>query len=103
MARNILRMGLAAFIALFFQYGPVGAQEVKDKSTADSNAEKAQKINDRKHPDYIRCRTEPVLGSNAKKRRVCLTNRQWAEVSRDGNAMARDMAETGTSRPNSGQ
>ena len=44
---------------------------------------------DRSHPDYVRCRTEKVIGSRAKTRRVCLTNAEWDRVGRDGNALAR--------------
>ena len=51
------------------------------------------KVVDKKHPDFIRCKTEPVIGSRARKRRVCLTNRQWAEVESQGKGIARGMVE----------
>ncbi|MFC4291207.1 hypothetical protein ACFOWX_02135 [Sphingorhabdus arenilitoris] len=102
MTRDVIIAGLAATLVFSLSSANVAATETTDSPPASSTAEKSKKITDRKHPDYVRCRTEPVLGSNAKKRRVCLTNKQWAEVSRDGNAMARDMVESGTSRPNQG-
>jgi hypothetical protein len=43
--------------------------------------------------DEVVCRTEPVIGSRAKKRRVCLTRRQWANVANDGNGLARRVVE----------
>ena len=52
--------------------------------------EKPEKITDRSHPDYIRCRSEPVIGSRAKRKRTCLSNREWARVSREGNRSSRD-------------
>ena len=51
------------------------------------------KITDKNHPDFVRCRTEPVIGSRAKKRRTCLTNRQWEEFARRGNDVARRTVE----------
>lgn len=62
----------------------------------DEPARDAQgKIIDRHHPDYVKCRTESVIGSRAKKRRVCLTNSEWAEVARQGNGMANALVEGG--------
>ena len=55
--------------------------------------DKNGKIVDKKHPDFVRCKTEPVIGSRARKRRVCLTNRQWAEVESQGKGIARGMVE----------
>lgn len=51
------------------------------------------KIKDKDHPQYIKCRTEPVIGSRAKKRRVCLTNAEWDRVAREGNATADKLVE----------
>lgn len=48
---------------------------------------------DKKHPDFVVCRSESVIGSLAKRRKVCLTNRQWSEVQRDGNGLARKTVE----------
>lgn len=48
---------------------------------------------DKNHPDFVVCRSESVIGSIAKRRKVCLTNRQWAAVQRDGNGLARRIVE----------
>lgn len=40
---------------------------------------------DRAHPHYITCRREPVLGSLARKLRVCRTNEQWKSFAAQGN------------------
>lgn len=47
-----------------------------------------KKIKDRRHPDYVRCRTQPVIGSLAKKRRVCMTNKEWVAHHQEGNRRA---------------
>lgn len=41
------------------------------------------------------CRTEGVIGSRAKKRRVCLTKAEWEQVARQGNAYAYTIVESG--------
>lgn len=68
-------------------------------SAGDETPEPARdaqgKILDRSHPDYVKCRTESVVGSRAKKRRVCLSNREWAQVARQGNGMAAALIEGG--------
>ncbi len=56
--------------------------------------EKPKKITDRKHPDYVRCRSEPVIGSRVKKRRVCMSNSQWKEYARKGSKESRDFVES---------
>lgn len=45
------------------------------------------------HPDYIKCRKQPVIGSLAKKTRVCRTNEGWAQSWQQGNQTARDNAD----------
>jgi hypothetical protein len=48
---------------------------------------------DQSHPYYIKCRKTEVLGSLAKKLRVCRTNEQWKLSSSRGNENARDTLE----------
>lgn len=55
-------------------------------------------INDRRHPDYVRCRNYSVIGSLAKKRRVCMTNKEWVVYIREGNRLSRQMMEDGQPR-----
>ena len=45
------------------------------------------------HPYYITCRKTEVIGSLARKLRVCRTNEQWKESSVKGNQNARDTLE----------
>ena len=47
---------------------------------------KEKKIKDRRHPDYVRCRKEPVIGSLVQKRKICMTNAQWKKYYSEGNA-----------------
>lgn len=49
-----------------------------------------EKITDKSHPDYIRCRSEEIIGSRARFRRVCMTNREWADAGAKGGEAARD-------------
>ena len=48
---------------------------------------------DAAHPYYIKCRKTEVIGSLARKLRVCRTNEQWKESSAKGNQNARDTLE----------
>jgi hypothetical protein len=48
---------------------------------------------DPSHPYYIKCRKTEVIGSLAKKLRVCRTNQQWKEASAKGNENAADTLE----------
>ncbi|WOE75746.1 hypothetical protein [Alterisphingorhabdus coralli] len=71
---------------------PTGTSEQSTDSAAEEAKaeEKKKKITDRNHPDYVRCRSEPVIGSLAKRRRICMTNAEWAEALRTGNDSSRD-------------
>lgn len=90
----MMRVFLAAAAALTVPLAPAIAQ---DAAPAGTEAAKPEKITDKSHPDYIRCRSEPVIGSRAKKRRVCLTNREWEEFGRRGNDVARRTVEENAS------
>jgi len=48
---------------------------------------------DKSHPYYITCRKAEVIGSLARKLRVCRTNEQWKESSARGNDNARETLE----------
>ena len=48
---------------------------------------------DASHPYYIKCRKTEVIGSLARKLRVCRTNQQWKEASAKGNENAADTLE----------
>jgi hypothetical protein len=53
------------------------------------------KITDKKHPDYVLCRSEAVVGSRASRTRVCRTNREWAAASREGNRQTQEFMNMG--------
>lgn len=82
---NRLFAASALACALAFPALPVSAQ--------DAEQEKPAKITDKDHPDYVKCRTEKVIGSLAKRKKTCLTNRQWEEFARRGNENARRTVE----------
>jgi hypothetical protein len=53
------------------------------------------KITDQKHPDFVRCRSEQVLGSRASRVRVCRTNREWEQAARAGNRETQEFMNIG--------
>lgn len=75
-----------------FLTASVSAQ-AKDKPAATESPAVSdntpRRITDSSDPDYIRCRSEPIIGSLAKKRRVCMTNRAWAAHIQEGNKRAK--------------
>ncbi|WP_299191414.1 hypothetical protein [uncultured Erythrobacter sp.] len=77
------------------------AAPAETPAAAEAPAEPVE-ITDRSHPDYVRCRREAVIGSRAQRRRVCLTNRQWAEVASNGNRLSNELVDDmrSTSVPN---
>jgi hypothetical protein len=58
-------------------------------------ASEPAKITDKKHPDYVQCRSEAVLGSRASRTRVCRTNREWAAAARAGNRETQEFMNIG--------
>ena len=82
--------------ALSFTLGtissPVASAQTKDGEVAEEQAKKANpapKITDRSDPDYVRCRSEPIIGSLVRKRKICMTNSEWEQYARAGNADSR--------------
>ena len=55
--------------------------------------EKPKKITDKSHPDYVRCKSEAVIGSRARRKRTCMTNREWDLIARRGNEASRDFVQ----------
>lgn len=53
------------------------------------------KITDPKHPDFVRCRSEPVLNSRAQRVRVCRTNKEWTAAAREGNRRTEELLNLG--------
>lgn len=59
------------------QQADASAVEAKTESKMETKTAESAKITDRRHPDYMRCRKEPIMGSN-RKRKICMTNKEWA-------------------------
>ena len=54
---------------------------------------------DKKHPDYVRCKTERMTGTlGAKPLKTCRTNAQWEAMSRDGKEATEKWQRAGTGR-----
>lgn len=66
---------------------------VSGESPGKTNA--SGKITDPKHPDFVRCRSEPVLNSRAQRVRVCRTNKEWAAAAREGNRRTEELLNSG--------
>jgi len=60
-------------------------------ATQEASAAKPEEITDRNHPDYVRCRREPVIGSRARFTKRCFTNREWEAISQRGNDASRQI------------
>jgi hypothetical protein len=71
----------------------VAADQNEPPAIADGASQQAP-ITDRSHPDYVRCRSQRVIGSLAKRTKTCMTNREWETASRVGNRGARDIVES---------
>lgn len=67
------------------------ADETRQASTPASEALESKKL-DKDDPEYVRCKTETVIGSRAKRKRTCMTNREWALVERRGNEQSKEFA-----------
>ncbi len=71
-----------------------GATQLNVTNEADKSTEElaeTEKITDRRHPEFVRCRTESIIGKLASKRKVCMTNKQWVDARKSGNRLANDM------------
>jgi hypothetical protein len=62
---------------------------------AAAKTDAAGKITDPKHPDFVRCRSQPVLNSRAQRVRVCRTNKEWTAAARDGNRRTEELLNMG--------
>lgn len=92
-----MKISIRAFAA--FQMVAIAAAMMLTPMSHAEDAKAEPKVTDRRHPDYVRCKSEKVIGSLSKRNRVCMTNREWEETSRRGNDLAREMANDNTSRP----
>ena len=96
MKKEIFGIGTVSTLMVGMLFGlsaPVSA-------TKDTKAEQSTdlKVTDRRHPDYVRCRNYSVIGSLAKKRRVCMTNKEWVVYIRESSKRTRQMIEDGQAR-----
>ena len=63
------------------------------EATSTEQSGEPRRITDRRDPEYVRCRLEPVAGSILKKRKICMTNREWTLAIRKGNQYAREFVD----------
>jgi hypothetical protein len=67
------------------------AQDAPPPAAAPAAPAAPAKITDKAHPDYVRCRSEEIIGSRAQFRRTCKTNREWADVAAKGGRSEREI------------
>ena len=83
---------LSALSSLLVVATPVqGTAADEAQATTQQAAPKPEKITDRNHPDYVRCRREAVIGSRARFTKRCFTNREWEQISARGNEASRQI------------
>lgn len=93
MFNKTLILGLSMALTASPAIGSV--QEVTADQTREATApplakkSKPEKITDRDHPDFVRCRSEPIIGSLSRKKRTCMTNQEWKMTHRKGNKSSR--------------
>lgn len=83
-----------ALVVVGFLSSTAGATQLDVTNEADKSTEESvetEKITDRRHPEFVRCRSESIIGKLARKRKICMTNKQWAEARKSGNRLATDM------------
>lgn len=76
------------------QQTPLASAETESAEAKQLADATAPPITDKSHPNYVRCRSERVIGSLAKRTKTCKTNREWEAVARVGNRGARDIVES---------
>ena len=103
--------GFAIASAVLILSGPSSAAPATDKKLPPDRAPSLMtpteirdynKGLDLAHPYYIRCRKDPVVGSLARKLRVCRTNEEWKRFREMGNDTGRDILDDVTRAPSSG-
>jgi len=70
-----------------------GKEQEVDATSKTATETKPAKITDRSDPNYIRCRSERVIGSLVKKRKKCMTNAEWKVYNTEGNRIANELVD----------
>lgn len=86
-------VSIASLSALAVSAPSTLAGETATVEDVTKKDKKPKKITDRKHPEYVRCRSEPIIGSLSRKKRVCMTNREWAAHNREGSKRSREFVD----------
>lgn len=87
----------SALTAVLMMASPAQDAAAAPAAEASQEAAEPKKITDRNHPDYVRCRREPVIGSRARFTKRCHTNREWEMIAQRGNQGTREIVEAGQS------
>ncbi len=93
MLKKVFFLGLAMTVTASPAIGSVqgGASDETSEAVVSPPVEKSKpkKITDRNHPDFVRCRSEAIIGSLSRKKRTCMTNKEWKMTHREGNKSSR--------------
>ncbi|WP_417819101.1 hypothetical protein [Tritonibacter scottomollicae] len=90
MKRLVQPLVTGAFAVVALTASPAIAAK---KDAVENQSKEPKKIVDRRDPNYVRCRSEPIIGSLARKRRICMTNEEWAEYNEIGSRNSREFVE----------
>ena len=93
-AAAVLAMSMQPQAATAEAEAPSAPEPAAAPAPAPQEAPEPEKITDRSHPDYVRCRRDPVIGSRAKFVRRCYTNREWEMIAQVGNSGSRRLIES---------
>ncbi len=50
-------------------------------------------IDDKRHPDYVRCRRLPMPGTRTRTQRICMKNREWRAYVAEKNRKTRGLVD----------
>lgn len=92
-----MRMLPVALVGITLVSAAVGSPDEKrppDRAPSQMTSSEIRTYNeglDSKHPYFIRCKRDPVVGSLVRKLRVCRTNYEWKRFAEMGNDSGREI------------
>ena len=90
---------LASFLGA--QPAPIAQTAPAQQTASNQNAAPAPQaepvnvavaVKSKDDPNAVRCKSEKIIGSRAKRKRTCMTNKEWALVEQRGNDATREFA-----------
>lgn len=98
-----MKSQILPLIAALMISWPAAAKDNDDGQVAQNVSKKPQTVTDRRDPNYVRCRSEPIIGTKSRTRRVCMTNAEWKTHIQNGSDRANEFMDdirSGANSPN---